>query len=285
MIISKFSGRLANNLIQNIGLSLLGEKLNLKVSNYKITPEILKFNLNLWREGRVLSKKYPLQIFKDKDIDILFNDQFDPKASFVFEGNFQNGKFLLKNKSKIKKMFCYKKESNFNNSKLILMIRLSDVAHLAPPLDFYHEAIADMQTKLGVGTKIEGYIASDMPRHRIVKKLASKYNYKIISNDATDTLKYAIRFRNFILTGGSYHWLAAFLADAKHVIYPEHTYMWHGDIYSQFKWTKKEWKKFAPIRYFLLKNHFWKYDFIILSLRKFKKFFWEIYKYILITFK
>ena len=43
-------------------------------------------------------------------------------------------------------------------------------------------------------------------------------------------MKYAIRFRNFILTGGSYHWLAAFLADAEHVIYPEHTYMWHGDI-------------------------------------------------------
>ena len=47
MIISKFSGRLANNLIQNIGLSLLGEKLNLKVSDYKITPDILEFNLNL----------------------------------------------------------------------------------------------------------------------------------------------------------------------------------------------------------------------------------------------
>ena len=90
---------------------------------------------------------------------------------------------------------------------------------------------------------------------------------------ATETLKYATRFRNFILTGGSYHWLAAFLADAKHVIYPEHTYMWHGDIYSNFKWTKKEWKKFAPLRFFLLKNHFWKYDYMILCLRKVKKFF------------
>ena len=46
MIFSKFSGRLANNLIQNIGLSLLGEKLNLKVSNYKINSDILQFNLN-----------------------------------------------------------------------------------------------------------------------------------------------------------------------------------------------------------------------------------------------
>ena len=276
MIISKFSGRLANNLIQNIGLSLLGEKLNLKVSSYKTTPDILKFNLNLWREGRVLEKKSPLNIYEDKDIDILFKDQFKPKYSFVFKGNFQNGTFLLKNKSKIKKMFCFKKEPTFNNSKLILMIRLSDVAHLAPPLDFYNEAIADMQTRLGFSTKIEGYIASDTPNHYIVKKLVSKHNYKIISSDATETLKYAIRFSNFILTGGTYHWLAAFLADAKNVIYPEHTYMWHGDIYSHFKWTKKEWKKFAPIRYFLLKNHFWKYDYIILSLRKIKKLFRRI---------
>lgn len=272
MIISKFSGRLANNLIQNIGLSLLGEKLNLKVSNYKITPEILKFDLNLWREGRVLSKKSSLQIYKDKDIELLFKDQFEPNSSFIFAGNFQHGKFLSNNRSKIKKMFRYKKEPTFNNSKLILMIRLADVAHLAPPLDFYNEAIADMQSKLGFRTKIEGYIASDTPNHKIVKKLALKYNYKIITSDATDTLKFAIRFRNFILTGGSYHWLAAFLADAKNVIYPEHTYMWHGDIYSHFNWAKKEWKKFAPIRYYLLKNHFWKYDYIILSLRKIKKF-------------
>ena len=273
MIISEFSGRLANNLIQNIGLSLLGEKLNLKVSNYKITPDILKFNLNLWKGGRILNKKSPLKIYEDKDIDILFEDQFEPKSSFIFKGNFQNGEFLLKNKSKIKKMFCFKKEPTFNNSKLILMIRLSDVAHLAPPLDFYNEAIADMQIKLGFSTKIEGYIASDTPNHYIVKKLASKHNYKIITSDATETLKFAIRFRNFILTGGTYHWLAAFLADAKNVIYPEHTYMWHGDIYSQFEWTKKDWKKFAPIRYFLLKNHFWKYDYIVLTLRKIKKIF------------
>ena len=202
MIISKFSGRLANNLIQNIGLSLLGEKLNLKVSNYKINSEILKFNLNLWSEGRVLNKKTPLKIYEDKDIDILFKDQFEPESSFIFKGNFQNGKFLSKNKSKIQKMFCYKKDPSFNNSKLILMIRLADVAHLAPPFAFYNEAIADMQSKLGFCTQIEGYIASDSPNHKIIKKLASKYNYKIISSDATETLKYAIRFRNFILTGG-----------------------------------------------------------------------------------
>ena len=273
MIISNFSGRLANNLIQNIGLSLLGEKLNLKVSSYKLTPEILKFNLNLWSEGRVLSKKSTLRIYEDKDIDFLFKDKFEPKSSFIFKGNFQNGKFLLENKSKIKKMFCYERKPNFNDSKLILMVRLADVAHLAPPYNFYKDAIADMQTKLGYSKKIYGYIASDTPNHKIVKKLAKNFNYKIISSDATETLKYATRFRNFILTGGSYHWLAAFLADAKHVIYPEHTYMWHGDIYSNSKWTKKEWKKFAPLRFFLLKNHFWKYDYMILSLRKVKKFF------------
>ena len=283
MIISKFSGRLANNLIQNIGLSLLGEKLNLKVSSYKITPDILKFNLKLWNEGRVLNKKSPLEIYEDKDIAFLFKDQFEPKSSFIFRGNFQNGNFLLKNKSKIKKMFCYKKDPTFNDSKLILMIRLADVAHLAPPLNFYIDAIADMQNKLGFSTKIEGYIASDTPNHKIVKELVSKYNYKIISSDATETLKFATRFRNFILTGGSYHWLAAFLADAKHVIYPEHTYMWHGDIYRYFNWTKKGWKKFAPIRYFLLKNHFWKYDYIILSLRRIKKFFRRFIR--LINFK
>ena len=77
--------------------------------------------------------------------------------------------------------------------------------------------------------------------------------------------------KNFILTGGTYNWLAAFLAESKNVIYPEHTYLWHGDIYSNFGWTKKNWRKYAPIRFFFLKNYFWKFDFLVLTLRKFKR--------------
>ena len=128
-----------------------------------------------------------------------------------------------------------------------------------------------MELKLGFGNNLEGFITSDSPSHPIVKKLAEEYSYKVILSDATETLKFASRFKNFILTGGSYNWLAAFLADAKNVIYPEYTYLWHGDIYSNFGWTKKKWRKYAPIRFFFLKNYFWKFDYLVLSLRKFKR--------------
>ena len=57
MIISKFNGRLANTLIQNIGLSILGKKLNLKVYKYVLTSDIKKFKLKLWNKGRVLEIK------------------------------------------------------------------------------------------------------------------------------------------------------------------------------------------------------------------------------------
>ena len=270
MIISNFDGRMANNIIQNIGLSILGKKLNLKVSRYKITSDIQKFNLNLWEEGRVLNKS-PKSIYTDNDIDKLFDSNFKAESSIIYKGNFQDGEFLFKNKLTIKKMFCYEKQLPLKESSLIIMIRLGDVAHLAPPIDFYREAIKDMELKLGFGNNLEGFITSDSPSNPIVKKLAEEYSYKVILSDATETLKFASRFKNFILTGGSYNWLAAFLADAKNVIYPEYTYLWHGDIYSNFGWTKKKWRKYAPIRFFFLKNYFWKFDYLVLSLRKFKR--------------
>ena len=272
MIISKFNGRLANTLIQNIGLSILGKKLNLKVYKYVLTSDIKKFKLKLWNKGRVLENKSNPAEYSDKDIDLLFNKDFQPRTSIIFNGNFQNGSFLLRHRSEIKKMFLYEKEAALDSSKLILMLRIGDVEHLTPPIDFYKEAIADMQIKMGINTKIEGYITSDSPNHKMVRNLASTYGFKVIEIDACDTLKFAARFKNFILTGGSYNWLAAFLSEAENVIYPEHTYLWHGDIYSDFDWTKKNWSKHAPIRFFLLKNHFWKFQKFLSILRKIKKF-------------
>ena len=136
MIISNFDGRMANNIIQNIGLSILGKKLNLKVSRYKITSDIQKFNLNLWEEGRILNKS-PKSIYTDNDIDKLFDSNFKAESSIIYKGNFQDGEFLFKNKLTIKKMFCYEKQLPLKESSLIIMIRLGDVAHLAPPIDFY----------------------------------------------------------------------------------------------------------------------------------------------------
>ena len=56
---------MANNIIQNIGLSIIAEKLNLKIKNYKIDKDINKFKINLWKEGRELPASKNRIIYKD----------------------------------------------------------------------------------------------------------------------------------------------------------------------------------------------------------------------------
>ena len=101
MIYSNFYGRLANNLIQNIGLSIIGKKLDLKIDNYKINDDINRFNLDLWQGGRIFKNKESSKEFNDKNLDLLLDDDFKAHSPIIYNGNFQVGSFLFEYNSAI----------------------------------------------------------------------------------------------------------------------------------------------------------------------------------------
>jgi len=280
MIETNFSGRMANNIIQNIGLSIIAEKLKLKIKNYSINKDIDKFKINLWKEGRELPVARNKIIYKDTDYELLLSKSFNPKNRITILGHFQIGEFLFKNQLKIKEMFNYKKELKFKKNQILVFVRLSDVAHLAPPFEYYVKAINIISDRLKMDMNSDSYIATDDPKHPLIKRLIRRFNLKVFKGDRVETIFFVSRFRNIILTGGTFNWLGAFLSEADNIIYPEPTYMWHGDIFSVFPWTQIKWRNYAPLKFYLLNNHFRIIDFIWVTTLNLKNLYRKIRKFI-----
>ena len=270
---------LANVILKNIGYSILGEDLCLKVKEYKLAKELEPFDLKLWGEGRELEVNSKVSNYDDNDLADLLSKGSKQNEGFVYKGNFQEGWFLKKNEARIRNMFNLPTVELRNPNDIIVFVGLGDVAHIAPPFSYYQEAIQTIQNKL---TKIsksnsiqssigKSFIATDSPNHSIVKKLIKKYNFNLVKYDDVETILFARNFNNIILTAGTYNWLAAFLSEAKNIIYPEHAHSWHGDIYRIYNWTKLEWKSKAPFKYLILNKYFQQYDDLIHLCRKLKK--------------
>ena len=279
---------LANVILKNIGYSILGEDLCLKVSSYKLGEELDPFGMKLWNDGRELKVNSNIRKYDDSDLPHLLSKGEKQSASFIYEGFFQEGWFLKKNEDRIKDMFNLPNVNRRDPNDMIVFVRLGDVAHIAPPYAYYQEAIETIQGNLSsrskshsnVSSMKNSYIATDTPNHPLVKKLIKKYNLNLVKSNDVDTILFAREFDNIILTAGTFNWLAAFLSKAKIIIYPEHAHLWHGDIYGIFGWTKLKWKNKAPLRYLILNKYYQQYNYLIHFYRYLKMIIRDIFGHV-----
>tara|TARA_S200000501_G_C20835986_1_gene749372 strand:- start:1063 stop:1959 length:897 start_codon:yes stop_codon:yes gene_type:complete len=270
---------LGNVILMNIGYSILGEELGLKVSSYKLGKELDPFGMRLWKDGRELEVNSKIRKYKDCDLSNLLSKGGKQNESFVYEGYFQEGWFISENKERIRDMFNLPTVKIRDPNDMIVFVRLGDVAHIVPPYSYYKEAIetilfrgsSECKSYSNISSMKNSYIATDSPNHPIVKRLIRKYKLNLVKYNDVDTILFAREFDNIILTAGTYNWLAAFLSNAKNIIYPEHAHYWHGDIYGIFNWTKLKWRHKAPLRYLILNKYFKQYDDFIHFYRYLKK--------------
>ena len=270
---------LANVILKNIGYSILGEDLCLKVKSYKLGEELDPFGIKLWNDGREIELNSKDRAYNDRDLHYLLTKKGNHYEGLLYEGNFQEGWFLKENEERIKSMFNLPTVKVRDKNDLIVFVRLGDVAHIAPPYSYYQDAIETIKYRLlkefEYSSKAfvlkNSFIATDSPNHPIVKRLIKKYKLNLVKYNDVETILFARGFYNIILTAGTYNWLAAFLSEAKNIIYPEHAHFWHGDIYGIFNWTKLEWKRKAPLKYLILKKYYSQYNYLIHLNRHFKK--------------
>ena len=279
---------LANVILKNIGYSILGEDLCLKVRNYKLGEELDPFGIQLWKDGRELEVNSEIRKYHDCDLSNLLSKGEKQTESIIYEGYFQEAWFLKKNEERIRGMFNLPTIKIRDPNEIIVFVRLGDVAHIAPPYSYYQDAIETIQCKLSTGSKSfsngssinNSYIATDSPNHPIVKRLIKKYKLNLVKSNDVDTILFAREFDNIILTAGTFNWLAAFLSKAKIIIYPEHAHLWHGDIYGIFNWTKLKWKNKAPLRYLILNKYYQQYNYLIHFYRYLKMIIRDIFGHV-----
>ena len=218
------TGRLCNQIIRNLSLSLLAKKYNLYVeySNYD------NINNKLGIELFIGDNKY------DKTIDInndnyieYFNNDIKNNYNFNFmNAYFQNEeittilhKHIKDNKQSIIDKNPYKERYN-NNNDVFLHIRLTDTKKFNVGIEYYIYCI-----KLLNYDNI--YVGSDNFNDDLIKNLKKIYpNVIFFKEDPIKTIQFGSTCKNIILSHGSFSAIIGYIGFFSNVYFPNKKSGW-----------------------------------------------------------
>ena len=196
------NGRLCNQIIRNLALSILAEKYDLYVeySNYD------NINNKLGIELFVGNQKYDKTVrINDNNYMNYFNNNIKNNANFDFMRNyFQIEEIttilhnnLINKKKNIIDKNPYKERQN-NNNDVFLHIRLSDAKQWNVGIDYYIHCINSFKYD-------NIYIGSDNFNDELIKKLKILYPSIIfIEKNPIETIQFGSTCKNIILSHGSF---------------------------------------------------------------------------------
>ena len=230
-------GRLGNQIIRNLAVSIVAEKHNLYV-RYGSYDKIESLGIELF----VGKNNYDntIAITDENYFNILEQSQL--YSNLNANNNYFQTKMittLLYNHLQCKKDNIIKK-NKFNkrynmNDDLFIHIRLTDVQSYNPGLKYYINTINQIKYN-------NIYIATDDKEHKIIKELISIYkNIQIIDYEEIETIQFGSTCKNIILSHGSFSAIIGYLSFFSNIYYPEYdeTKIWYGDMFSvDTNWNK-----------------------------------------------
>jgi hypothetical protein len=122
---------------------------------------------------------------------------------------------------------------------LFVHFRLGDVTHyMESAFSYYDEQIFKVIIEKDITRR---YISTNLEskNHDHIKKLIDKYNLEFYENTAEESIIFASKFTNKIVSLGTFSWWIAFLGCQENVICPnlEKYTKWVGDILKIDGWT------------------------------------------------
>jgi hypothetical protein len=232
------NGRLGNQIIRNLAVSLLAEKHNLAV-NYYNKDLISKIGIELFSG----SKSYTnIQELTDDNYFTIYNCDdlsynLQPNKEYFQTKEITN---LLYNylhtdkiRSKIIENNPFKDRYNKNND-LFVHIRLTDVAHLNPGITYYINAIKNIAFD-------DLYISTDDNNNSMIYEIIQLYpSAKLIECNEITTFQFGSTCKHIVLSHGSFSATIGYLSFFSNVYYPEYESgkIWYGDMFSINNWVK-----------------------------------------------
>jgi len=232
------NGRLGNQIIRNLAVSLVAEKHNLTV-NYCNKPLIEELGIELF-SGNNTHKS--IEYLTDENYFTIYNCDnlnynLNPNNNFFQTKDITNFLHNYLNTDKIKSNIILKnqfKERYNKNNDLFIHIRLTDAARFNPGITYYINAI-----KLINYDNL--YISTDDKNNDMIIKLLELYPFaKLIEYDEITTFQFASTCRHIILSHGSFSAVIGYLSFFSNIYYPEYELgkIWYGDMFSIKDWIK-----------------------------------------------
>jgi hypothetical protein len=233
-----YMGRLGNQIIRNLAVSLLAEKHDLKV-DYFNKDLIGKLGIELFSGSNIHSSMHEL---KDDNYFYFYNCDnlqynLNPNNSFFQTKEITNFLYNFLHSEKVKSNIIahnpFNERYNQNND-LYIHIRLTDVARCNPGIAYYINAIKNI-------TFDNLYISTDEPTHSTISELLQLYpDAQLVEYDEIFTIQFASSCKNIILSHGSFSAVIGYLAFFSTIYYPEYESdkIWHGDMFSIDNWIK-----------------------------------------------
>ena len=231
-------GRLGNQIIRNLAVSILAEKHNLKV-DYKNKQLINELGIELFSGSNSYNSTQKLtdnNYSETYDSDKL-NYNLDPTHNYFQTRVITNIIYNYLHKDSVKSNIIKNnkfKERYSNNNDLFIHIRLGDAAKWNPGIKYYINAIKNISFE-------NLYISTDDKNNNMIIELLQLYpSSKLIEFDEITTFQFASTCKHIILSHGSFSATIGYLSYFSNVYYPEYEWKkkWYGDMFSIDKWVR-----------------------------------------------
>ena len=238
---SNDNGRLCNQIFRNFAVSKIAEKHDLHV-DYSNIDLINQLGINFYIGNNTYNETI---ILNDNNyFDILFGPKIycniNANKSYFQTKEISNMIYNHLQNDIIKQHIINSnqfKDRYNNNNDLFIHIRLTDVKHLNPGINYYLNTIS----KINKLTDINNiYISSDDIYNELIKTIIIKNPTIILLNhDEIKTIQFGSTCKNIILSHGSFSAIIGYLAFNSQVYYPayEENKIWYGDIFSINGWN------------------------------------------------
>jgi hypothetical protein len=225
------NGRLCNQIIRNLAVSIVATKHDLFVSYYNYDLIVL---LGIHLFCGVCNYNDYVDLTDDNYMNILTTEtplckNLNPNKNYFQTKAITNILFQYlrsTNKQQIMNVNPFSNRYD-NNDDLFIHIRLTDVERFNPGLNYYLYALSTISFQTC-------YIASDNLQHSIICEILKKYpGVVLVDKDEIQTIQFGSTCKYVVLSHGSFSAVIGYLSFFSNVYYPDYgKNMWFGDMFS-----------------------------------------------------
>lgn len=233
-------GRLCNNIIRSVAVSVIAEKHDLNIIYFNELT-IIGLGIPLFSGSKEYSHSIDLYDTVYEDVFAMENIESNLNLNTSHSSFLQTHKiatrvhkYIIANKESIIEKNPFKHRYN-NNNDVYVHIRLTDAEVFNPGIEYYLKALSMIKFDTL-------YISSDNPDHEIIYRILMEYpdSSTIITYEPEETIQFASTCKHIVLSHGTFSAMIGYFAFYSNVYfsgYDRTAERWCGDVFYMDGWN------------------------------------------------